>query len=85
VKTEMVIFGYRESFSKFYQNLGLNRNENGYRKYGNGNDRKKSESKSEMVSVSSDRFQKLLFLFDILLSVINSVFFRKILNLNSSL
>ena len=35
MKTETVIFGYRESFSKFYRNLGLNGNENGYRKYGN--------------------------------------------------
>jgi hypothetical protein len=35
VKTETIIFGYRESFSKFYRNLGLNGNENGYRKYGN--------------------------------------------------
>jgi hypothetical protein len=31
----MVIFGYRELFSKFYRNLGLNGNGNGYRKYGN--------------------------------------------------
>jgi hypothetical protein len=35
MKTETVIFGYRKSFSKFYRNLGLNGNENGYRKYGN--------------------------------------------------
>jgi hypothetical protein len=40
MKTEMVIFGYRKSFSKFYRNLGLNGNENGYRKYGNGIGRK---------------------------------------------
>jgi hypothetical protein len=33
VKTETVIFGYRELFSKFYRNLGLNINS--YRKYGN--------------------------------------------------
>jgi hypothetical protein len=36
MKTETVIFGYRESFSKFYRNLGLNGNGNGYRKSGNG-------------------------------------------------
>jgi hypothetical protein len=35
VKTETIIFGYRESFSKFYRNLCLNRNGNGYGKYGN--------------------------------------------------
>jgi hypothetical protein len=35
---ETVIFGYRESFSKFYQNLGLNRNRNEIgKKIGNGN------------------------------------------------
>jgi hypothetical protein len=41
------------------------------------------ETETEMVWVFSGRFQKLPFLFDILLSVINSVFFsEKILNLN---
>jgi hypothetical protein len=35
MKTETVIFGYRESFSKFYRNLDLNGNGNSYRKYGN--------------------------------------------------
>jgi hypothetical protein len=40
MKTETVIFGYRKSFSKFYRNLGLNGNGNGYRKYGNGIGRK---------------------------------------------
>jgi hypothetical protein len=35
MKTKTVIFGYRKSFLKFYRNLGLNGNENGYRKYGN--------------------------------------------------
>jgi hypothetical protein len=81
VKTEMVIFGYHESFSKFYRNLGLNGN--GNRKYENGIGRKKSESETETVWVFSDRFQKLLFLFVILPSVINSIFFRK--NIKSEL
>ena len=34
MKTKMKIFGYRESFLRFYR---VNENENGYRKYGNGN------------------------------------------------
>jgi hypothetical protein len=38
MKTKTVIFRYRKSFSKFYRNLGLNKN--GYRKYGNEIDRK---------------------------------------------
>jgi hypothetical protein len=37
---EIVIFGYRESFSKFYRNLGLNGNRNGNWKYENGISRK---------------------------------------------
>jgi hypothetical protein len=40
MKTETIFFGYLESFSKFYRNLGLNGNGNGYRKYGNGIGRK---------------------------------------------
>jgi hypothetical protein len=40
MKTKMVIFGYRKLFWKFYRNLGLNRNKNGYRKYRNGIGRK---------------------------------------------
>jgi hypothetical protein len=91
VKTKTVIFGYRESFSKFYRNLGLNGN--GYRKYGNGIGRKtrnqkrfgykgsivysESVEKTETVWVSSGRFPKLPFLFDILPSVINSVYSKK--------
>jgi Ca2+-binding EF-hand superfamily protein len=42
---ETVIFGYRESFSKFYRNLGLNENENFYKKYGNGIGRKNRKRK----------------------------------------
>jgi Ca2+-binding EF-hand superfamily protein len=42
---ETVIFGYRESFSKFYRNLGLNENENFYKKYGNGISRKNRKRK----------------------------------------
>ena len=34
MKMKMKIFGYRESFLRFYR---VNENENGYRKYGNGN------------------------------------------------
>jgi hypothetical protein len=37
VKKKTVIFGYRELFSKFYQNLVLHRNS--YKKYGNKIDR----------------------------------------------
>ena len=35
LKTKMKIFYYRESFSKFYRDSGINENENGYRKYEN--------------------------------------------------
>jgi Ca2+-binding EF-hand superfamily protein len=45
MKMETVIFGYRESFSKFYRNLGLNENENFYKKYGNGIGRKNRKRK----------------------------------------
>jgi hypothetical protein len=43
MKTETVIFGYRESFSKFYRNLDLNGD--GYRKYGNEIGRKNRNRK----------------------------------------
>jgi hypothetical protein len=39
VKTKTLIFGYRESFSKFCRNSGLNGNKNYCRKYGNEIDR----------------------------------------------
>ena len=38
MKMKAKIFRYRESFSKFYRDFGVNKNENGYRKYGNEND-----------------------------------------------
>jgi hypothetical protein len=45
MKTKTVIFGYRESFSKFYRNLDLNGNGIGYRKYGNEIGRKNRNRK----------------------------------------
>jgi hypothetical protein len=45
MKTEMIIFKYRESFLNFYRNLGLNGNS--YRKYGNGIGRKKTGIENE--------------------------------------
>jgi hypothetical protein len=45
VKMETGLFGYWESFSKSYQNLGLNRNGNNYRKYENGIGRKIQDRK----------------------------------------
>ena len=50
MKTETVIFEYRESFSKFYRNLGLNGNGNGYRKSGNGICRKIRNRKRKRFS-----------------------------------
>jgi hypothetical protein len=47
---ETVIFGYRGSFSKFYRNLGLNGNGNGYRKFGNGIGRKIRNRKRKRFS-----------------------------------
>jgi hypothetical protein len=44
VKTETIIFDHRESFSKFYQTLELNGNEND-RKYGNEIGRKNQKQK----------------------------------------
>ena len=38
LKTKTKIFDYREPFSRFYRDYGVNENENGYRKYGNEND-----------------------------------------------
>ena len=35
MKMKAKIFRYRESFSKFYRDFGVNKNENGYRKYRN--------------------------------------------------
>jgi len=37
LKTKTKIFDYREPFSRFYRDSGVNENENGYRKYGNEN------------------------------------------------
>jgi hypothetical protein len=37
----MTFSDYRGSFLKFYQNIGINRNTNGYQKYGNRNGYKK--------------------------------------------
>ena len=37
LKTKMKIFDYRELFSRFYRDSGVNKNENGYRKYRNKN------------------------------------------------
>jgi hypothetical protein len=75
VKTKMVIFGYRESFSKFLPKLRSKRKQKRLPKIRKPNWSKNSES--ETVCASSDRFRKLPFLFCILLSVINSVFSRK--------
>jgi hypothetical protein len=64
VKTETVNFGYRESFSKFYRNLGLNGNGNGYRKYGNGIGRKNRKQKrfSSLPTVSGNyRFYSVFY------------------------
>jgi hypothetical protein len=62
VKTETVFFGYRESFLKFYRNLGLNGN--GYRKYGNGIGRKNQKRKrfEPLPTVSGNyRFYSVFF------------------------
>jgi len=40
MKTETIIPGYRESFSRFYRLFGQNENDNGYRKNENENDKK---------------------------------------------
>jgi hypothetical protein len=77
MKTETIFFGYRKSFSKFYRNLDLNGNGNGYRKYGNGIGRKNRNRKGKRFRLFFDRFWKLPFLSGILPSVINSVFFQK--------
>jgi len=37
LKTKTKIFYYREPFSRFYRDSGINENENGYRKYKNEN------------------------------------------------
>jgi len=37
LKTKTKIFDYRESFSRFYRDSGVNENENSYRKYRNKN------------------------------------------------
>jgi archaellum biogenesis protein FlaJ (TadC family) len=74
---ETIIFRYRESFSKFYRNLGLmetvteNTETESVEKLRNGN------------SLGLFRpFPEITVLFVILQLVINSVIFRKILNLN---
>lgn len=37
LKTKTKIFDYREPFSRFYRDSGVNENENSYRKYRNKN------------------------------------------------
>ena len=37
LKTKTKFFDYREPFSRFYRDYGVNENENGYRKYRNKN------------------------------------------------
>ena len=38
LKTKTKFFDYREPFSRFYRDSGVNENKNEYRKYGNEND-----------------------------------------------
>jgi hypothetical protein len=70
MKTKMEIFGYRESFSRFYQNFGLYKNEIGYRKYGNQKGYFLPITKTKMIPASSDRFRELLYSAGILPPVI---------------
>ena len=60
--TKMKNFYYRESFSRFYRNSGVNENENGYRKYGY----RKYENESGIFirNWKRKRFQPLLTVFE---------------------
>jgi hypothetical protein len=60
-KTKTVIFGYRESFLKFYRNL--EQNENGYSKYRNEIGRKNRKQKrfGSFLTVSENYYFYLVF------------------------
>jgi hypothetical protein len=74
VKTETVIFGYRESFSKSYRNLGLNENRNNYQKYENEIGRKNQKRKQFGLYRP---FLEITILFGSLPSLMNLVFSRE--------
>jgi hypothetical protein len=82
MKTETVFFGYRESFSKFYRNLGLNGNGNGYRKYGNGIGRKTRNRKRKHLGFFRPFPEITVFIRYFTVGNKFGIFFRKILNMN---
>jgi len=68
LKTKTKNFDYRELFSRFYRDSGVNENENGYRKYKNENgifiwNWKRKRFQAKTISASIDRFRKLPYLF----------------------
>jgi hypothetical protein len=75
MKTKPVIFYYKKLFLKFYRNLRLDINENGYRKIETKSIEKILKTEKETYWVSFNRFRKLPYLFGL---IMKSVFFRQI-------
>jgi hypothetical protein len=62
MKMETIIFGYRESFSKFYRNIDLHGNGNSYQKYGNEIGRKNRNQKRKHFRLFPTVFENYRFI-----------------------